>query len=54
MNFGALAVDLGCFPLGNESYHPLPHCRETYQWHSEFEWVWYPLRGPSPVSALPP
>jgi len=44
-NLGALAVGLGCFPLGNESYHPLPHCRETCQWHSEFDRGWYPIRA---------
>src|SRR5690606_5790524 len=54
VNLGALADDLGCFPLGHGSYHPRPHCRLTCVRHSEFVWVRYPVKGPSPISALPP
>ena len=54
LDFGALAVDLGCFPLGHGAYPPCPHCHGTCRWHSEFVWVWYPVKGPSPISALPP
>ena len=54
LDLGTLAVGLGCFPLGHGSYHPCPHCRKACVWHSEFVWVWYPVKGPSPISALPP
>ena len=54
MNLGALNDGLGYSPLGNEAYPPLPDSQETYDWNSEFIWVWYRCDSPSPISALPP
>ena len=51
---GTLADSLGCFPLGNEAYPPLPDCPDSATRHSEFDWIRYPGRGPIPFSALPP
>jgi hypothetical protein len=51
---GALVDSLGCFPLGNEAYPPLPDCPDSATRHSEFDWVQHPGKGPSPFSALPP
>src|SRR4029453_16375631 len=53
-NFGALAGGLGCFPLDNGPYRPQSDSQDARCRHSEFDWVWYPGKGPSPFSALPP
>ena len=51
---GALAGGLGCFPLDHGSYHPQSDSRNIAGRHSEFGESWYPSRGPSLSSALPP
>jgi len=32
----------------------MPSLPQSMCGHSEFDWVWYPVKGPSPTSALPP
>ena len=51
---GTLAEGLGSFPLAYEHYRPHTVSLETIGRHSEFGWGWYPAKGPSPSSALPP
>ena len=51
---GALAGGLGCFPLDHGSYHPQSDSRNIAERHSKFGESWYPSRGPSLSSALPP
>ena len=53
-SLGTLADSPGCFPLDNEPYRPLSDCLGTATWHSEFDWIRCPGKGPIPFSALPP
>ena len=53
MHLGTLAGSLGSFPLDNESYHPLSHCRVVLTGIRSLI-GFGSLATPSPVSALPP
>ena len=54
LNFGTLAVDLGCFRFDNETYLTLSDSLRTIDWYSKFDKVWKPVKAPSLSSALPP
>ena len=40
LNFGTLAVGLGCFRFDNETYLTLSDSLLTVIWYSEFDKVW--------------
>jgi len=54
MGLGALAGGLDSFPFDDGAYPSPSDSRDMELRHSEFDWGWYPIKGPSPFSALPP
>ncbi len=53
-HLGALAGDLGCFPLDDGAYPPPSHwLTATFAQYSEFASIWYRSRSPHRNSALP-
>src|SRR2546426_12160057 len=53
-HFGALAVDLGSFPLAAGHYRSATVSRAASHRNSEFGWGRNGFRHPNPSSALPP
>src|SRR5699024_8737751 len=51
---GTLTGGLGCFPLDNESYHPLSDSQVKVFGIRSLTEFGNPMRAPSPISALPP
>ena len=51
---GALAGGPGCFPFDYEAYPPQSDSRDKTVRYSEFDYCWYPGKGPRIISALPP
>jgi hypothetical protein len=52
--FWDLSCGSGLFPSRLRSLSPAVSLPYVVSRHSEFGWVWYPVKGPSPSSALPP
>ena len=51
---GTLADGLGCFPFDYGAYPPQSDSRDKATGYSEFDFCWYPGKGPQEISALPP